>query len=107
MSSVGFTFNSDTPPCLENCDISLSQLQEASDHYTKGTYFLIKGKLEKSIIQFTDCINIDSTYIDAYYNRAVALFKLNNFEGACKDWEKLYEFGQKEGERLYIQNCKK
>jgi tetratricopeptide (TPR) repeat protein len=105
--SIGFRFNSDVPPCFENCAVSLSQLQKASNYFNKGTNLLIKGKLEKSIVQFTDCINIDSICIDAYYNRAAALYKLNNLDAACKDWRKLYELGQKEGERLFIQNCKK
>ena len=103
---VHFKFNSVIPPCIENCNLSLDQKHDAINHFNKGNKFLNNDNLDKAIAQFTDCIKIDSVYFDAYYNRAASFYKLKNIDAACKDWEKLYQFGQKEGESLYFQNCK-
>ncbi len=56
--------------------------------------------------QFIKCIEIDSLYLDAYYNLAFCYENLGNKNLACETWKKLKNMGQKQGEYLYEENCK-
>ncbi len=83
-----------------------ARLSQAHNYFNRGSEFLIKEKFEKAVVEFNKCIEIDTLYLDAYYNKAYSLYKLNRNELACEQWLKLLEFSQKEGERLYKLNCK-
>jgi len=85
---------------------SPNDLKLAAENFNKGTQFLINGNYEKAIANFSATLKIDSLYIDAYYNRATAFYKLGNKAAACVDWKTLTQLEQKEGEKLYIENCK-
>lgn len=85
---------------------TLNDKRKAERYYYKATRLLLKTKFNKAIKWYSKCIEIDSLYIDAYYNRAYANYQLNDTIKSCKDWSILLNYGQKEGERLYEQNCK-
>jgi tetratricopeptide (TPR) repeat protein len=99
--------NTNKPPVFVDYNTFLTQNRKADTFYNKGTRLLLKDNYEKAAFQFSNCIKLDSFYLDAHYNRAAANFKLNKTEAACQDWKLLFQLGQKEGERLYIENCKK
>ncbi len=105
-SGISFHINTNKPPCFDKCALSMSDIKLSTEYFNSGTQLLLKGNYEKAIIKFSDCLKIDSLYVDAYYNRATANYKLANQNAACLDWKTLRQLGQKEGEKLYSENCK-
>jgi tetratricopeptide (TPR) repeat protein len=83
-----------------------NQRNKAIKEFNKATEFYTKGKLDQPKEYYSKAIELDSLYIDAYYNRAAVNFKLNILNEACKDWSYLKSLGQKEGENLYNEKCK-
>lgn len=86
--------------------LSLNEMKEADNYFTKGNDLISNKKYEKASKQFIKCIEIDSFYIDAYYNLAFCYQKLDNKNFACEIWNKLKIMGQKQGEYLYEETCK-
>ena len=82
------------------------EISDAENYYNKGVELIQNEKFETASKQFVKCIEIDSIYIDAYYNLAFCYQKLGNKNMACETWSKLKEMGQKQGEYLYEENCK-
>jgi hypothetical protein len=79
---------------------------ELSNHFNNGLRLFNKDKFEKAVDEFEKCIEIDSLYIDAYYDMAYSYQKLGNTALACQTWKKLKDMGQKGGEKFYNENCK-
>lgn len=102
-SSFSFKFNNEK--IEKSKQLTVQQLDKANDHFIKGLELLNGKKFEKAVTEFTSCLRIDSTYLDAYYNRAYSFYQLNNHELACQNWKKLMDLGQKQGEKLYKENC--
>jgi hypothetical protein len=88
-------------------DLSMEQTRLAVISFQKGLKLLTKNKFEEAIIYFTKCIEQDSLYLDAYYNRAYTNYTINNLDKACLDWHYLKELGQKSAEKYYFQMCDK
>ena len=59
-----------------------------------------------SVDKFTDAIAM-SPYIDcdAYYNRGVSFYYLQDMENACIDWEKGLKYEHEESSAMYIKYC--
>ena len=105
LSSIGFIFNTQDPKRFEMTGLTLQQIYEAGEHYSKGFQLVNRDKHDKAIIEFEKCISIDSLYLDAYYNKAYSYLKLGDKKSACSVWQKLKSMGQKEGEKLFLGNC--
>ena len=86
-------------------NLSIKRKKEAAENYNKGVEYLQIGDMKNSIEYLSKCVALDNIYIDAFYNRAIAYYKLNKIENACSDWKYLNSLGQKEGEKLYKQYC--
>lgn len=86
--------------------LTKQEISDAENYYYKGVEFIRKENFEKGSKQFIKCIEIDSIYIDAYYNLAFCYQKLGNKNMACETWSKLKDMGQKQGEYLYDENCR-
>lgn len=86
--------------------LTRKEIADAENYYNKGVEFIQRENFEKASKQFVKCIEIDSIYIDAYYNLAFCYQKLGNKNMACETWSKLKEMGQKQGEYLHDENCK-
>lgn len=107
IKSFFIKYNTQEKPCFENCDpVSPNDLRNAHQYYEEGLKYLMTGNENDAISKFTQCITHDPLYLDAYYNRAYSFYKLKMYNKACLDWEYLKDLGQKEGCKLYLQNCK-
>lgn len=79
--------------------------EKAESHFQIAIEFYQNGNLEKAIKYFTKCIEVDNTYLDAYYNRAALNSELGNKEEACKDWRYLSELAQRPAMSYLKENC--
>lgn len=91
---------------LFNSSLSINQIVVSEIDFNNGMNFLKNKQFVKAINEFSKCIDNDSTYLDAYYNKAYAYSQLDSSNLACEIWKRLKEMGQKQGEILYIENCK-
>lgn len=98
--------NNSSPSSSKYKSLGLDNMKRSADYFNKGNKMLLKSNFEKSINYYTKCIEIDSIYLDAFYNRAYSYYNLKMLEKACKDWKYLNDLEQKEAEKLYITNCK-
>jgi tetratricopeptide (TPR) repeat protein len=76
-----------------------------SYYYNLGVSLLEEGKFKEAENMFTKAIYINPVDIDALYNRGVARFKQGNKAGACADWKKSSENGDKTSLNLYNSKC--
>lgn len=106
MRSVKFAFARIALKQDNQKTLTMDEIVEADKCFNKGVKYSQSGKFDKASIQFVKCIEIDSLYIDAYYNLAYCYQKLDNKTLACETWNKLKEMGQKQGEYLYNEFCK-
>lgn len=75
------------------------------EYYKKGNRMHLKGKYNSAIRFYTKAILEDSTFVDAYYNRAAIYFELNQLNEACSDWEKIYRLGKNDSYDYINQFC--
>jgi tetratricopeptide (TPR) repeat protein len=77
----------------------------ADNYFNQGMDFFDQGKFEKASAEFGKCLEVDSLYLDAYYDKAYSDLKLGNKGSACGIWRKLSDMDQKPAEELYLRNC--
>ena len=82
-------------------------MNESSNFFNKGLRAFDRNDFSSAINFFSQSYDIDHTFIDALYNRATSYYSNNQLNMACIDWKRLKELGQKNGERYYLENCKK
>ncbi len=67
--------------------------QNANYHYVLGQlledWTELKGAWEQAIHEFTRAIALDSSYIEAWYNRGLLYEKLGDLEKACEDFKQV------------------
>ena len=67
--------------------------QNANYHYVLGQlledWTELEGAWEKAIHEFTLSIELDSSYIEAWYNRGLLYEKLGDLEKACEDFKQV------------------
>lgn len=64
---------------------------EAKDHWRKGNSFFEESKFDDALKEFSEAIEIDSKYADAYFNRALTNRMLKNFDSAKRDLDIVME----------------
>ncbi len=64
--------------------------ETAEELYNRGYRYLTVDK-EKAISLLGKCIELDSTYTDAYFHRGITYFKLDQFDSALFDFKKAYD----------------
>jgi lipoprotein NlpI len=67
--------------------ISISGLSQTGDRkamecFNMGTYKVLKKDYKSAIVEFNEAIRRDSMFLQAYENRGVAKYYLNDFAGA-------------------------
>ncbi|HUX55172.1 MAG TPA: hypothetical protein VMV56_12205 [Williamwhitmania sp.] len=78
----------------------------SNKYFKEGVNYVNNSELEKAILSFSNCISIDSLYVDAYYNRAFVYYKLDQLDKSCLDWLFLdKQLGQKPAEKLFNERC--
>ncbi|HLP21608.1 MAG TPA: TonB family protein [Chitinophagales bacterium] len=79
--------------------------KEADMLVEEGTGFYNKGKYEKSIDYFSAAIRYYSLHSKAFFNRGVALLKLNDKQGACEDFRTAFLLGDLDATDAIKQTC--
>lgn len=103
--NISFMFHTQDPNRFDLTGLTLQQRSEADQHFNKGLRLSNHDKHDKALTEFTKCINIDSLYIDAYYNKAYSYLKLGDKKSACDTWRQLSSMGQNLSIQLYRENC--
>src|SRR5690606_71582 len=86
--------------------LSQNNLRISTDNYKKGLRFYKSGDYNKAIEYFSVAIENYSRNVDAYFNRGISYYKMNNIEKACYDWKKAKSMGDKEAENIIEKYCK-
>lgn len=72
--------------------------------YKRGAKMLyVKHRPEKALKQFDACITLVPNDKGTLINRGLAKYELNDFSGACKDWNRIKSLGGVESEK-YLEN---
>ena len=58
-----------------------------------------------AILDYNKAIEMDSSYADAYANRGVSKYYIENKKGACEDWSKAIELGFDNAKQWVIDQC--
>ena len=64
---------------------------KAMECFNLGTYKVLKKDYKAAIVEFNEAIRRDSVFLQAYENRGVAKYNLNEFTGAIDDYDKALE----------------
>jgi TonB family protein len=78
-----------------------------SSYFNRGNIYLKKEKYEAAIEDYSKVILYDRAHYGAYNNRAIAYYKMDNKENACKDWEHAYKNGLFTAGHYLEKNCNK
>ncbi len=76
----------------DNFRLASNNTLNAVEFYEKGIEKDANSDYEGAIIDFTEAIEIDGEYIDAYRGRAYAKWFLRDYEGAICDYTKIIDF---------------
>lgn len=74
--------------------------------YERGIKLAEQGRHEKAAEVFTQYIEKNPYNVDAYYNRAVAYYQMNDLAKACQDWKYLKDLEQVAATNLHNQHCR-
>jgi tetratricopeptide (TPR) repeat protein len=80
--------------------------ERADGFFDEGVYVFNKGKYLNSIEYFNSAIKTYSLHAKAFYNRGVALLKLNDNSGACEDFKTAFLLGDLSAVEAIKQTCK-
>ncbi len=78
--------------------------QELYAHRGQAKHYL--GLYQEAILDYNKAIQIEPDYAEVYHLRGLAKAELKDMNGACEDWEKSYEKGEKRAMELLIEFCK-
>jgi len=73
----------------------MEQAEEANVFYNKGLYHYEHDKLEEAKANFDKALNIKPDHIQALQNRGIVKYKMKDLTGACADWQRILQLGQK------------
>jgi tetratricopeptide (TPR) repeat protein len=86
--------------------LTKKELKDVNDYFDRGVELIRDDKFEKGIKMFTNCISIDPSYVDAYYNLVYSYKKIGDSNMACETLNKLKTLGEKLADYLFKMNCK-
>jgi len=73
--------------------------------YQNGVEALANGDYKKALKYFDNVYKRDPTNVDILFNRGLTKYKLENVNGACKDWKRAEKYGDKEATDLIKKHC--
>ncbi len=101
-------YQKDYEGALKDFDHSIKLKPDYLDAYVnRGTLksnFL--NDYQGAVNDFSEALQISQSSPMVYFNRGVAKYKLNDFHGACVDWQKAYELGDTAASKTIQQYCK-
>ena len=65
----------------------------------------ISEDLQEAIVDYTKAVELDPQSVYAYRNRGLARELVNNFYGACRDWRKAVDLGDKDAAEWVKKQC--
>ncbi|MBS4057412.1 MAG: tetratricopeptide repeat protein [Bacteroidales bacterium] len=68
--------------------------ESAKSYFYRGNCLQNMGKSDASMKAYDQCLQLDSTYTDAYYNRGLLKEYLLDYNGACADFRKAASLGK-------------
>jgi tetratricopeptide (TPR) repeat protein len=104
-----------------NAKLALGDKQGAIDDYSKaialeptyakalnnrGTIYYVLGKLDLAFADFDRALRINPWYADAWRNRGSVKFRNRDVNGACADWQRGGQAGNKDAAGLFQQYCR-
>ncbi|KXN98708.1 hypothetical protein LS48_09090 [Aequorivita aquimaris] len=101
---IGLNTNSFTQ-LLGMYGLTYKQQFDGNKLFNLGLESFQAGNYENAINYFTKSFELNHTKVEALYNRAATYLLLEKYDEACLDWKKLKDLGQKEGEKLFNENC--
>lgn len=60
--------------------------ENAQDFVQRGNRYSRNGVYEKAVADYTQAIELDQTFADAYFNRGVSYYELNLYDEAITDF---------------------
>ncbi|MGC8687641.1 MAG: AAA family ATPase [Candidatus Micrarchaeia archaeon] len=76
-------------------DVKPAVNPEAKEHWKKGNQLFEESKFDEAVQEYSEALKIDSSYADAYFNRALTERVKGDFISAKKDLEKVMELQPK------------
>lgn len=73
----------------------------AAAYYNLGVSYWTIGNKEKSLLNYSKAIEVDSNYTEAYYGRAVGYHNLNQADNAIADYSKVIALNPKNDKAYY------
>ena len=64
---------------------------QAVQHYNRGVELQEEGNYEQAILEYTNAIELDPNFADAYYNRGIAYKNKGEFDNAIADYSRAIE----------------
>ncbi|HLN53807.1 MAG TPA: tetratricopeptide repeat protein [Lentimicrobium sp.] len=98
---------SEDDEALKNYDLAISRNKKYLLAYNNRAILLGKhGNLNEAIQDLTKAINLKPDYAEAWYNRGVAYYQMQQNEKACHDWRRAAELGFKEANIVMGRYCR-
>ncbi|MEH0156110.1 tetratricopeptide repeat protein [Limibacter armeniacum] len=96
---------SDYTNAIRICEQTESSFLLYLYYFNRGNTFLRMKQYQLAIEDYNSTLKIFPHHYGALSNRGMAKFSIRNREGACRDWEKAYEFGYEEVKKYMIKYC--
>jgi len=71
----------------------------------RGNLYLLFGMPQRAIDDYTKAVELDNTYAEAYYNRAIAFLTLYDKQSGCADLEKSIMLGHEMAKEIKMYTC--
>ena len=84
-------------------NLAVEQQQLLEENFNAATDFMISEDYTNAIKSLNQVLSIDSTYVDAFYNRAICNRKLNNFTQTITDFNTVFRLDSSRTDALYEQ----
>jgi Flp pilus assembly protein TadD len=95
---------------LNDCDSALKLMKTKAPavvYNNKAHAFRELNQLDSAFKYFNKAIKMKPDFKEAYYERGIAFYKLNNTEKACNDWNKALQLGYADAKDLLDKYCVK
>ena len=84
--AFAFKFIGDYTNAMKDAEQIISIVPESAEHWNlKGNIHQLFGEYNEAIDSYTEAININSTYFDAYYNRGLTYIMSSRTRTGCSD----------------------
>ena len=72
----------------------------------RGILYGMQGEFQEALDDFNKTIELDPGYSNAWHNRGLSHYQLNQHDLACEDWQKAKELGFAKAGEMLDRYCK-